>query len=141
MFYRFKPTRRRAPIAQPAANANLAKLIFEKITASQRRIAQALEKGCSQLSDRALKRCWLAAGIGSALMASYLMYAGLANSPYSLFLISPASVTPPEQMQVPAGMTQQLLLDLYLDSMQKAIVADSISALTPQHEKHGKSAQ
>jgi hypothetical protein len=141
MFYGFKPARKLSPIAQPAVNAKLARQIFLKITAAQRSLAQALSRACARLSTQALKRCWLAAGITSVLMAGWLIYGGLSGRSYTLFLVSPAKVIPPERVPVPDGLTKQLLLDLYLDSMQKAIIADSIKALTPKYKRHGKSTQ
>jgi hypothetical protein len=141
MFYRFKPARRLSPVAQPVANARLAKLIFLKITAAQRGLAGALSRACSHLSAQTLKWCWLAAGISSVLMAGCLIYTGLTGRSYTLFLVKPAKVIPLEGVQVPAGLTKQLLLDLYLDSMQKAIIADSIRTLQTNSKNYGKSPQ
>lgn len=127
MFYPFKPAkalgrRGRSPdVPQPKPQLGIAKLT-EKIHALTRK-----HPGIGKLS------LIVALGLIGAVIAGILFFEGLFSSRPTNFKIDLGNTLLDERIQAPEGVARQRALDLYLDSLDKAVTADSIKSLEIQN--------
>lgn len=127
MFYPFKPAKalRRLghspDVPQPKPQLGIAKLT-EKIRALTRK-----HPGIGKLS------VIVALGLIGAVIAGILFFEGLFSARPTIFKIDLSNTLFDKRIQAPQGVARQRALDLYLDSLDKAVTADSIKNLEIQN--------
>lgn len=127
MFYHFKPAKalRRGGHSpdepQQKSQFRIGKLTA-KIRASTRK-----HPGIGKLS------VIVALGLIGAVIAGILFFEGIFSSRPTIFKIDLSNTLLDERIQAPQGVARQRALDLYLDSLDKAVTADSIKSLEIQN--------
>ncbi|SDF60956.1 hypothetical protein SAMN04487996_111264 [Dyadobacter soli] len=120
MFYRFKPRK------SPATSDQQTERLNAKIRDMQRKWAQSLQQGAEKLPKHRLKTILILAGILASAAASFLLYDGLASQPPTIHRFNLSIPTLAEPILVPKGPERQQALDDYLDSLEKALILDSL---------------
>jgi hypothetical protein len=127
MFYPFKPAKalgrsgHSPDVPQPKPQLEIAKLTA-KIRASTR-----IHPGIGKLS------LIVAPGLVGAAVAGILFFEGIFSARPTIFKIDLGNTLLGERIQPPQGVARQRELDLYLDSLDKAVTADSIKNLEIQN--------
>lgn len=125
MFYRFKPAPSRKPQGPQFQKLQV------KIATIQREWANRLNNRARKLPARRLKAVLIAAGLAASGAAAGLIYRGV-NPPkltiHRFDLGLPALSGSISASESPA---KQQALDLYLDSLEKAFILDSIQNTKP----------
>jgi len=79
----------------------------------------------------------VALGLVGAVIAGILFFEGIFSALPTIFKIDLSNTLLDERIQAPKGVARQRALDLYLDSLDKAVTADSIKNLEIQNStKH-----
>ncbi len=135
MFYQFKPAKaggRRRPSARstPAKSRPL----IARLTGKARAFASRYP-GIGKLI------LVLALSVVGAVIAGVLFYQGIFPAQPTIFKIDLNNTFLGERITAPQGVARQHALDIYLDSLDKAITADSIRNLETQKNKDHANAQ
>ena len=133
MFYRFKPGR--APRPQ---DPNASKL-QAKITAIQRDWANRLNSRARRLPPKRLKILFAIAGALACGAAAFLIYRGVNPNNLTVHRFNLTLPTLFESISVPESPARQQALDMYLDSLERAFILDSIqnAKTTLPHDSSG----
>nr|WP_295933641.1 hypothetical protein [uncultured Dyadobacter sp.] len=123
MFYRFKPRR------SPAAPDQRTERLNAKIRNMQRKWAQSLQQQAEKLPRSRLKAIFILSGFLASTAAGYLIYQGLSSQRPIIHRFKLSIPALAEPISVPDGPTRQQALDDYLDSLEKAIILDSLQKI------------
>lgn len=127
MFYQFKPAKAlRRNGRSPDKPQPKSQFLIEKLTAN---IRASIRKhpGIGKLI------VIVALGLIGAVIAGILFFEGLFSARPTIFKIDVGNTLLDERIQAPQGVARQRALDLYLDSLDKAVTADSIKNLEIQN--------
>lgn len=135
MFYQFKP----------AKTGDRTRTSSSPVTAKSRLLVGKLTRNVRAITSRhpgigKLIMVLALALIGSVI-AGVLFYQGIFHTRPTVFKIDLGNSLLGERVTAPQGVAKQRALDLYLDSLDKAITADSIRNLEPQKDKDHADAQ
>jgi hypothetical protein len=135
MFYQFKPTKtgdrmRPSPSSAPTRYRHL----IEKMNGNVRAFTSR-HPGIGKLITV------LALALIGAVIAGVLFYQGIFRAQPTIFKIDLRNTLLGERITAPQGVAKQHALDLYLDSLDRAITADSIRNLETQKNKDHADAQ
>jgi len=135
MFYQFKPAKtgdRTRTSSSPMAAKS--RLLIGKLTRNVRAFTSR-HPGIGKLI------MVLALALIGSVIAGVLFYQGIFHTRPTVFKIDLSNSLLGERVTAPQGVAKQHALDLYLDSLDKAITADSIRNLEPQKNKDHADAQ
>ena len=130
MFYQFKPakTRDRTRTSSSPVSAK-PRLLVGKLTGNVRAFTDR-HPGLGKLITV------LALALIGAIIAGVLFYQGIFQAQPTVFKINLSKTLLGERITAPGGVAKQHALDLYLDSLDKAITADSIRNLETKNNKN-----
>lgn len=134
MFYRFKPSRK--PAAIHAASGKAARLIFQKIARIQRRVAGGLNLYYKRQSQQKLKTFWLLFAASGLAAAGSLVFQGFTGSSLSSPMTAGRGNGPGSLPVAGPSNLRQLMMELYLDSLEKAFIQDSIRISNQNRPAH-----
>lgn len=120
MFYPFKPSRSQRP-----KDDSMSKL-QAKITTIQRDWANRLNARARKLPPQRLKILLGLAGVLACGIAAFLIYQGITPHRKTLHRFDLSLPMLPKSISVPKSPARQQALDQYLDSLENAIISDSI---------------
>jgi hypothetical protein len=135
MFYQFKP----------AKTGDRTWTSSSPMTAKSRLLAGKLPRNARAFTSR--HPCIgklitvVALAVIGAVVAGMLFYQGIFPAQQTIFKIDLSNTFLGERITAPQGVARQHALDLYLDSLDKAITADSIRNLETQKPKGHADAQ
>ncbi|MHA4739648.1 hypothetical protein [Dyadobacter sp. MSC1_007] len=135
MFYQFKPAKTgdRTWTSSSSMTAK-SRLLAGKLTRNVRAFTSR-HPGIGKLITVA------ALAVIGAIIAGVLFYQGIFRTEPAVFKIDLSNTLLGERITAPQGVAKQHALDLYLDSLDKAITADSIRNLKKQKNKDHADAQ
>jgi hypothetical protein len=135
MFYQFKPAkpgdRTRIGSSQMTEKS---RLLVGKL-AGKVRVFASRHPGIGKLVTV------VALAVIGAVIAGMLFYQGIFQAQPTVFKIDLSNTLLGERITAPQGVAKQHALDIYLDSLDKAITADSIRNLETQKNKDHADAQ
>jgi hypothetical protein len=135
MFYQFKPAKTGDRMrSSPSPAPTKYRLLIGRMTGNVRVFASR-HPGIGKLVTV------VALAVIGAVIAGMLFYQGIFQAQPTVFKIDLSNTLLGERISAPQGVAKQRALDLYLDSLDRAITADSIRNLETQKPKGHADAQ
>ncbi|OJV19100.1 MAG: hypothetical protein BGO21_20540 [Dyadobacter sp. 50-39] len=135
MFYQFKP----------AKTGDRTRTSSNPVTAKSRLLAATLTRNVRAFTSRhpgiGKLITVVALAVIGAVIAGVLFYQGIFLAQPTVFKIDLSNTLLGERITAPRGVARQRALELYLDSLDRAITADSIRNLETQKNKDHADAQ
>ena len=125
MFYRFNAHRARTPVEK--SDNKLARQIYQKLISMQRSWAALMSAGAEKLSYQWLKALCITVISVSSGYALFLIYDGFISFNRPLTNVRPEHIWPFDPYGIKAQLRAKTRLSLYLDSLDKAVIKDSLN--------------
>ncbi|MCF0055189.1 hypothetical protein [Dyadobacter sp. CY356] len=130
MFYNFNAHRARKPA--PKQDQGLARQIFQKLTALQRRWAGFMQFHSERLSKNWLKALCLTVLASSGTYSAYLIWDGLSSGKGPKAPLSMDRLWPFDPYGSKQNLRQVSDFQRYLDSLDHAVTRDSLLQINPK---------
>ena len=130
MFYQFKPAKTRGQIRASSSRMTAKPRLWVGKLTRNVRMFSTRHPGLGKLITV------LALALLGSIIAGVLFYQGIFQAKPTVFKIDLTKTLLGERITAPGGVAKQHALDLYLDSLNKAITADSIENLETQKNKN-----